>query len=76
MIKEIINYIKDDNFQIIYINNSLNVINYDKLLEISDNVITILKEDKVITIKGSNLRIEKLLENEILIIGLINKIEL
>ena len=33
MIKDIINYIKDDKFKIIFTNNSLDIINYDKLLD-------------------------------------------
>ena len=76
MIKEIINYIKDDKFKIIFVNNSVNIINYDKLLEISEKIVTLEKENRLINIKGSNLRIGKLLDNEVLIIGIINKIEL
>ena len=76
MIKEIINYIKDDKFKIIYVNNSLDIINYDQLLEVKDEMVTIEKENKIIIIKGNNLRIEKLLDKELLIKGLINIIEL
>ena len=76
MIKEIMNYIKDDKFKIIFVNNSLDIINYDKLLEVKDNIITLEKENKLILIRGENLRIDKLLDNEILILGIIKKIEL
>ena len=76
MIKRIISYIKDNKFKINYINNSVNVVNYDKILEVTDEVITIIKENKIILIRGNNLKISKLLDNEILITGLINKIEL
>ena len=76
MIKELINYIKDDKFKIVYVNNALNVNNYDKILEIKDDMITLEKENKIILIRGSNLKLNKLLDNEILITGLINKIEL
>ena len=76
MIKKIINYIKDNNFKINYVNNSINVVNYDKILEVTDDVITIIKENKIIIVKGNNLRLSKLLDNEILITGIINKIEM
>ena len=76
MIKDIINYIKDDKFKIIFTNNSLDIINYDKLLEVKDSVVTIEKENNVILIKGENLRIDKLQDNELLIIGYIKKIDL
>ena len=76
MIKRIISYIKDNKLKINYINNSVNGVNYDKILEVTDEVITIIKENKIILIRGNNLKISKLLDNEILITGLINKIEL
>lgn len=76
MIKRIVDYIKDNSFRINYINNSVNVVNFDKILEVSSDVITLIKEDKVILIKGNDLKLSKLLENEILITGTINKIEM
>jgi len=76
IMKKIINYIKDENFKIIYINNSVNIVNYDKIVEIKEDVITILKENKLLFIKGNDLRLNKLLDREILITGLISKIEL
>ncbi len=76
MIKDIINYIKDDKFKIIFTNNSLDIINYDKLLEVKDSVVTIEKENNVILIKGENLRIDKLQDDELLIIGYIKNINL
>ena len=76
MIKKIINYIDDNSFKINYVNNSVNVVNYDKILEVTDEVIRIIKDNKIILINGNDLRLSKLLDNEILITGLIHKIEL
>ena len=76
MIRKLVDYIKDNKFKINYVNNSVNIVNYDKILEIKNDVITIIKENKVILIKGNDLKLSKLLDNEILITGLINKIEL
>lgn len=76
MIKRITNYIKDNKFKIYYVNNSVNILYYDNILEVTNDVITITKENKIILIKGNNLRLTKLLDNEVLITGDINKIEL
>lgn len=76
MIKKIVNYIKDNSFKINYVSDSINIVNYDKILELTDNVITISKDSKLIIIRGSKLKLTKLLDNEVLITGNINKIEL
>jgi len=75
-IRKIVNYIKDSNFKIIYFNNSINVINYDSVLEVKENIVSLKKEDKIIHIKGEDLRLNKLLEKEILITGMIKIIEM
>ena len=75
-IRKIVNYIKDSNFKIIYLNNSVNVINYDSVLEVKENIVSLKKEDKIIHIKGEDLRLNKLLEKEILVTGLIKIIEM
>lgn len=76
MIDKLVNYIKDDSLKIKYVNNTINVVNYDSVLEVKEDVITIIKDKKVIVIKGSDLKLNKLLDNEVLITGIINKIEL
>ena len=76
MIKKIINYIKDDKFRINYVNNSVNIVNYDKILEVEDNTVTLVKENKVILVRGKNLKLDKLLDNEVFITGTILSIEL
>ena len=76
MIKEVINYIKDRDFKIIYANNSVDIINYDNLLEIREDVVTIKKDNKLIIVRGKDLKLSKLLDDEILIMGIIQKIEL
>ncbi len=76
IIKKMINYIKDSNFKIIYINNSVNIINFDSILEVREDMVTLKKEDKLIFIKGNDLRIDKSMDREILITGVILKIEL
>ena len=76
MIKKLIDYVKDEKLKIIYYDNSINIVNYDNILEIKDTEITIIKNKKVIIIKGNDLKLNKLLDREVLITGIINKIEL
>ena len=76
MIKKIVDYIKDNKFRINYFNNSVNIVNYDKILEVTDTEVTIIKEEEIIKIRGNELKLSKLLNNEILITGLIKKIEM
>lgn len=75
-IRKIVNYIKDADFKINYVNNSINVINYDIILEVQDTIVSLKKEDRIIHIKGEDLRLNKLLEKEILVTGLIKSIEM
>lgn len=76
MIEKIVNYIKDSKFKIVYINNSVDIVNYDKILEVKDDAVTLSKEDKLLFIRGKNLKINKLMDQEILITGVILNIEL
>ncbi len=72
-IKEFIN---PKNLKITYLDNKLNVLNYDEIIILLDNKIILSKNNNIITITGSNLTLLKLLDNEILIKGSIKNIEL
>ena len=76
MIEKLVNYVKDNDLKIKYSNNSLNINNYDKILEVKSDVITISKDNSFIFVRGNDLKLSKLLDDEILITGIIKKIEL
>ena len=76
IINKIVNYIKDEKFKIIYVNNSVNIVNYDKILEVKNNQVTLEKENKLLLIKGDNLKLNKLMDKEVLITGIIQEIDL
>lgn len=63
------NYINDNDFKINLFNNSINIVNYIDISSIDSNKIIIKSIDKLIIINGVNLKINKLLENELLITG-------
>ena len=68
-------YINDTDFQIIYINKQLNIINYEKINYMEDDKISLSSKDGTIIIKGNSLRVKKLLDNEIMIVGNFESIE-
>lgn len=75
MIKKIINYIDSKQIQITINNNQINVINYVSILSFEDDYISLGGKDKTVVIKGNNLIITKLLNNELLIEGDYKEIE-
>lgn len=68
-------YIEDNDFRFSYIDNQLDIINYLKINYMEDNKVSLHYKDGNIVIKGDNLRIKKLLDDEILIVGNIENIE-
>ena len=69
-------FINSKKLQINYINNQLNIVNYDEIVIITETKIILLKDKKTITIKGDSLTLLKLLDFELLIGGNIKIIEL
>ena len=72
----IMRYINDVDFQIVYINDELNVVNYEKINYMEDEKISLTHRNGVVVIKGKNLRVKKLLDNEIIVVGNFENIEL
>lgn len=76
MLRDLRNYILENDFRINYIKNKLNIINYEYIDHFSDDKVMIRYSEGVLVIKGENLIISKLLDDEILISGIIKTIEL
>ena len=74
-INDIRNYVLEPNFKIIYLENKLDIINYEEIEHLSNNKIIIKYEQGLINIEGNNLILKKMLKDEVLIIGKITKIE-
>ena len=72
----LINYIRDDKFSLYLIDNCLNIVNFDNILVLEEEKIAIIVQNKVIVIRGRSLSINKLLDKEILIMGIFKSIEL
>jgi len=69
------NYLNDLEYKIIYKENALNIVNYSEILDFTREKITIKYQDKILNIKGDNLVISKMENQELLIIGNITKLE-
>lgn len=72
---DIRHFINDTSFQIIYIDNSLDIVNYTNINYMEDNKISLDFYKGKLLIKGSNLIVKRLLEREILVTGNIESIE-
>lgn len=70
------NLIEDNEFRITILPNKVNIINYETICEIENDYIDIRHKEGKIKILGKNLVISKLLNEEVLITGIIEKIEL
>lgn len=71
-----IDYIKDTELKINVYKDKVNIVNYDEVLDFSDNKITIKVGNTHILVLGNGLVINKLFDREILILGEISSVEL
>lgn len=69
MIRSTLNYIKQEEFKITIKRNLIDIENYDKLGKIDDNEMIIYSNSLKIKIKGKSLTVNKLVNNEVLIMG-------
>ena len=74
LIRKIDNYINDRSIKIISSNNYVNITNYNKILDFDSNNIDIELNNYNLLIKGNNLAINKMYDNELLIKGKIESI--
>lgn len=75
MFSRLSNYINNDKFSLTITDNMLHIINYKRILSLDEEYISVITDNKKINIKGDKLIPQKLLDNEILIIGKIKNIE-
>ncbi len=75
MFKKLFDYIKTNELKVIYYNNKINIVNYNQIGTFDNKSIEIISKIKKIIIKGDNLTINRLYDNELLIDGKIETIE-
>lgn len=69
-------YIYEEDFKLIYQKKGLNIVNYKLIDHFEETKIIVRVENGNIEIKGKNLTVAKLLNDELLITGKIKNIEL
>ena len=74
LIRKIDNYINDKDIKIISTDNYVNITNYVKILDFDSNNIDIELSNYNLLIKGKDLVINKMYDNELLIKGKIESI--
>lgn len=70
------NYMLDEEFKINIFKDKVNVVNYIDIVNFTSKEVTIKYDGGLLLIIGSNLSISKLLIDEVLVTGSIEKIEL
>lgn len=70
------NYLLEEELKINVFKNKVNISNYSNIDHFDDNSVIIRHKDGNILIKGNNLVVSKLIDNEVLIEGKINSVEL
>jgi len=76
MIKRIRNFLLEDEFKIIILKIKINICNYESIEYVDNDQIIIKNINELLLIKGKDLVITKLLNDEILITGMIKNIEM
>ena len=70
------NYISDVEFRVDLYKDKVHIVNYTKIVTIEKSRISIGYSSGMVIIKGKDLALKKLLDDEILIRGIINSVEL
>ena len=69
-------YISDVEFRVNLYKDKVHIVNYTKIVTIEKSRISIGYSSGMLIIKGKDLALKKLLDDEILIKGIINSVEL
>ena len=75
MFNNIRNYLNDSKWKINIFDNKINIVNYLDIITLEDTRISIKCTDCNVIVKGKNLTVNKLLDNEMLITGTIISVE-
>lgn len=76
LINKLDRYLEDRSCEIIVKDNKVDIINYKEIIDFSTNKISLKCDNKIINIEGKNLIISKMLDDELLITGIIFNIRI
>ena len=69
-------YLKEDEFRITILKNKVNVVSHESIGHFDSNKVMIRYTDGTLIINGENLVVSKLLNDEVLVTGVIKSVEL
>ena len=69
-------YLNENEYKLILDDNRINIVNYEEIIDFSLSTIKVKLKDKIVSIEGRNLVINKMVDNEILITGNISNISI
>ncbi len=75
LLRKFENLVLENEFKINYISNCLNIVNYLDISHFDNNKIMVNYKDGIVTVLGKNLVVSRLVSDELLIEGSIDKIE-
>ena len=75
MFERVDNFLNDREFRFTIYEDKIYIINFKRIISLEENNVILQSNRKKLHITGKNLIVRKLLEEEILITGMISKIE-
>ena len=63
------NYLYDREYKIIVKDGSVNIVNYDEIVDFTLTKISVRHKNKIIIVEGHDLIISKMIDNEVLVVG-------
>ena len=76
LINKLDRYLENKNYEIIIKENKINIVNFKEIIDFSANNISLKCDNKIINIEGKNLIISKMIDDELLITGIIFNIRI
>ncbi len=70
------NYLYDREYKITVKENYVDIVNYDEIVDFELTKISVRYKNKIIIIEGNNLTISKMIDNEVLVTGLVTSIRI
>ena len=69
-------YISDDLFRVIITNYYVDIVNYDEIIDFSSKEVSVKYDRGVVVVKGDDLVVSKMMDDEVLIKGNVKSVNI
>ena len=76
MLNNLSTYLGSEDYRLSILKDGLHVLNYKSIVDITDTEVLLKIDRKIIKIKGSNFRLKELDKKELLVHGIVKKVEI